>query len=183
MVDRAADQLFVVVPTKESGVFHQRLHAISLQSGNDIVAPAEVSASVQLATGGVASTSAEWNYNRGALLEANGNIYVPLGSHCDYNTSATHGWMLAYAAATLQPAGNAIDLTNSNTGGNYYLGSPWMGGYGPASDAQGNIYFATGNGPWDGNSNFSMSVLQGAGQPQYGERLVLHPRDRSARFE
>ena len=160
VIDRSTDRMYVVVPTKESGTFHMRLHAISLQNGSDVISPVEVSASVALASGGTASTNPENSFNRSALLEANGNIYVALGSHCDYNTNATHGWVLAYTASSLAPAGNAIDLTNSNNGGNYFLGSPWMGGYGPAADAQGNIYFATGNGPWDGISNFSMSVLK-----------------------
>lgn len=160
VIDRAADRLYVVVPTKENGTFHQRLHAISLQSGNDVVTPVEVSATVALASGGTASIDPKWNFNRSALLEANGNIYVAFGSHCDYNTQATHGWIVAYSAANLAPAGNAVDMTNSNNGGNYFLGSPWMSGYGPAADAQGNVYFATGNGPWDGTSNFSMSVLK-----------------------
>jgi hypothetical protein len=35
-----------------------------------------------------------------------------------------------------------------------------MSGFGPASDAQGYIYFATGNGPFDGKSNFSQSVMK-----------------------
>ena len=160
VIDRTANRMYVVVPTKENGTFHQRLHAISLQNGSDVISPVEVSATVALASGGTASIDPEWNFNRSALLEANGNIYVAFGSHCDYNASATHGWIVAYSAASLAPAGNAIDMTDTNNGGNYYLGSPWMGGYGPAADAQGNIYFATGNGPWDGTSNFSMSVLK-----------------------
>ncbi len=160
VIDRAKDTMYVVVPTNESGTFHIRLHAISLQNGADLLSPVEVSASTMLATGGAATTSAEYNFSRTALLEANGNIYVGLGSHCDYNAGATHGWLLAYNATNLAPAGSAVDLTNSNTGGNYYLGSIWMGGYGPAADAQGNVYFVTGNGPWDGSTNFSMSVLK-----------------------
>ncbi|MBD5655964.1 MAG: multicopper oxidase domain-containing protein, partial [Candidatus Eremiobacteraeota bacterium] len=175
VIDRNADTMFVVVPTKESGVFHQRLHAISLQNGSDALAPVEVSASVQLASGGTASTSAKWNFNRGALLEANGNIYIGLGSHCDADAGATHGWMLAYSATTLQPAGNAIDLTNRDTGGFYFLGSTWMSGFGPASDASGNIYFATGNGPWDGISNFSMSVLEVPGNLNLSSATYFTP--------
>ena len=41
-------------------------------------------------------------------------------------------------------------------GDGHFLGSPWMGGYGPSADAVGNIYFATGNGPFDGKTNFAI---------------------------
>jgi hypothetical protein len=98
--------------------------------------------------------------NRSALLEANGNICVALGSHCDFNTANIHGWVLAYSAATLQETGSLVDLSNANDGSNYFLGSPWMSGFGPAADAQGNIYFATGNGPFNGTTDFSMSVMK-----------------------
>lgn len=160
VIDRTLDRLFVVVPTKENGVFHQRLHAISLQNGTDAIAPVEVSASVQLATGAVATTDPEFNFNRSALLEANGNIYIGLGAHCDFHANVVHGWLLAYTASSLQPAGNAVDLTNLDNGGQYFLGSIWMSGFGPASDAQGNVYAVTGNGPFDGVNNFSMSALK-----------------------
>jgi len=160
VIDRSRDEMYVVAATDENGTPHMRLHAISLQNGADVVTPVEVSASVALATGGVATTSAVNNLNRTALLEANGNIYVGLGSHCDYVTSATHGWLLAFSAANLSPAGSAVNLTNANTGSNYYLGSIWMSGYGPAADAQGNVYFATGNGPWNGTTDFAMTVMK-----------------------
>jgi len=160
VIDRSKDRMYVVVATYESGVFHMRLHSLSLQNGTDAVTPVEVSASTTLATGGVATTDPEYNSSRAALLEANGNIYVGLGSHCDYHSAATHGWILAFSAATLAPAGNAADLTNSNNGTSYFLGSIWMSGYGPAADSAGNVYFATGNGIWDGVSSFAMSVLK-----------------------
>jgi hypothetical protein len=160
VLDRARDEMYVVVPTKENGAFHLRLHAISLQSGADVLTPVEVSASTTLATGGVATTSAENNFSRTALLEANGNIYVGLGSHCDYQTHSTHGWLLAYSATNLATVGSALDLTNANSGNASYLGSIWMSGYGPAADASGNVYFATRNGPWNGTTDFAMSILK-----------------------
>src|SRR5581483_1232363 len=110
---------FVAVPTYESGTFHLRLHAISLKSGLEAtnssgatINPVEISGSSTLTTGGVVTTNAEWNFQRSSLLEANGNIYVGLGSHCDMATHTTHGWLLAYNATTLAAAGNAVDLTN-----------------------------------------------------------------------
>ncbi len=160
VIDRALDRLYVVVPTKENGAFHMRLHALSLLSGNDAVPPVEVTATVPLATGGSASVNAEFSFNRAALLEANGNIYVGLTSHCDFHSDITHGWLLSFSSGTLALTGNALDVTAANPGNNYYLGSLWGSGFGPAADASGNVFFATGNGPYNGVSDFSMTVLR-----------------------
>jgi hypothetical protein len=160
VIDRARDALYVVVATMENGVAYTRLHAIGVGSGNELVSPTVISGSVALATDGTANISSAGNMNRAALLESNGNIYVALGSHCDQGTSHIHGWVVAYSAANLQETGNLVDLTNANSGANYFLGSPWMSGCGPASDALGSIYFATGNGPFDGKSNFSRSIMK-----------------------
>jgi hypothetical protein len=83
VIDRARDALYVVVATMENGVAFTRLHAIGVGNGNDLAAPTVISGSVALATGGTASIDSVGNMNRAALLEANGNIYVALGSHCD----------------------------------------------------------------------------------------------------
>jgi hypothetical protein len=171
----ARDALYVVVATMENGVAFTRLHAIGVGSGNELATPTVITGSVALATGGTASISSVGNLNRAALLEANGNIYVALGSHCDFGTSHIHGWVIAYSAATLQETGNLVDLSNANSGDNYFLGSPWMSGFGPAADAQGNVYFATGNGPFDGRSNFSMSVMKVPGDLNLGGATFFAP--------
>jgi len=160
VIDRAMDRLYVVVPTKENGVFHLRLHALSLSTGADVVSPVEVTATLALATGGTATVNAEYNYNRAALLEANGNIYVGLSSHCDFHGSTTHGWMFSYSASSLALTGNILDLTGAETTGDVFLGSIWSSGFGPAADAAGNIYFLTGNGAFNGVNDFSMSALR-----------------------
>jgi hypothetical protein len=142
------------------------------------VAVTNITASESLATGGTASFNPEWNFNRGALLEANGNIYAAFGSHCDYDSATTHGWIMSYAASTLAPTASVDNMTDSNlttTGAAYFLGSPWMAGFGPAADAQGNIYFATGNGPWNGTTDFSMSVLKLPGNLNLGNVSYFTP--------
>ena len=159
VIDRSLDRLYVVVPTKENGTFHLRLHELALGSGADAVSPVEVTASAPLVSGGTAAVNPEYNFPRAALLEANGNIYVPLGSHCDYHAPEIHGWMLAYSNTSLAPTGNILDTTASSTGGTL-LGSIWMSGFGPAADSSGNIYFATGNGPYNGTSDFAMSAIR-----------------------
>jgi FtsP/CotA-like multicopper oxidase with cupredoxin domain len=160
VIDRSLDRLYVVVATMENGVPYTRLHAIGLGTGTDVIPPTVISGSVTLATGGTASISSLNNMNRSALLEADGNIYVALGSHCDAEANTVHGWVMAFNATTLQETGSLVDLTNANSGNNFYLGAVWMAGYGPAADAAGNIYFATGNGPWNGSTDFGMSVME-----------------------
>jgi len=161
VIDRAANRLYAVVATDENSTSYLRLHAISLANGADAVTPVPVTGSVALRTGGVATIDPTFNFNRGALLEANGAVYVALGTHCDNHANTTHGWVLAYSASTLQQVGSIADTTNAAPGGDgHFLGSPWMGGYGPAADAAGNVYFATGNGPFDGVNNFGDSVMK-----------------------
>ncbi len=176
VIDRTQNRLYVVVATDENGAGVLRLHAVSLASGADAVTPVPVTGSVALSTGGVATIDPTFNFNRGALLEANGAIYVPLGTHCDDHANTTHGWIVAYNPTTLAQVNSIVDTTNAETGGTgHFLGSPWMGGYGPAADAQGNIYFATGNGPFDGVSNFADSVLKVPGNLNMGAADFFAP--------
>ena len=170
VIDRAKDRLYVVVATVESGVARTRLHAVGLSNGSDVVTPMPITGSATLATGGLAVISSLGNMNRSALLEANGNIYVSLSSHCDANLGATliHGWEIAYNATTLTETGNVVDLTNASAGSTTFLGASWMGGYGPAADADGNVYFATGNGPYNGKTDFADSVMKFPGNLNLG---------------
>jgi FtsP/CotA-like multicopper oxidase with cupredoxin domain len=167
VIDRTLDRMYVAVPTYESGVFHLRLHAISLKSGleatgtsGSTINPVEISGSATLTSGGIATTSAEWNFSRAALLEANGNVYVGLGSHCDFQPGIVHGWLLAYNATTLAAAGNAVNLTDTNDGSSFYMSAIWASGFGPAADAQGNVFVTTGNGAYNGTTNFAMSAVR-----------------------
>jgi FtsP/CotA-like multicopper oxidase with cupredoxin domain len=180
VIDRTVNRLYVVVPTYENGTFHMRLHAVSLSSGADAVSPVEVTASAALASGGIATVSALNNFNRASLLEANGNIYVPLGSHCDFQGGVTHGWLLAYSAVSLAMEGSALDVTNANNGSSLFLGSLWGGGFGPAADDAGNIFFATGNGPYDGRNNFGMTVLRLPGDLDITKASTFTPYGASA---
>jgi hypothetical protein len=145
-----------------------------LSSGAEI-SNTPITGSVTLATGGTASISGLTNNNRSALLEANGNIYVTLASHCDAATNTTHGWLLAYSASMLAETGSLVDLTNADPGSGYFLGSPWMGGYGPAADSLGNVYFATGNAAFNGTTDFSMSVMKVPGNLNLGAASFFSP--------
>jgi hypothetical protein len=97
----------------------------------------------------------QWQLQRPALLLANSTVYLAFSSHgdlCPY-----WGWVIGYDAGTLAQK-FVTPLTNPNTGCN--LGGIWGSGAGPAADASGNVYVSTGNGTYDGTSNWGDSAVK-----------------------
>ena len=89
---------------------------------------------------------------------SNGWVYVGIGSHCDDRVTVVTGWMLRYdTSLNLLSTFNTEDDPASES-----LASIWMSGYASVADASGNIFFATGNGPFDANT----------GGKNYGESVV-----------
>jgi hypothetical protein len=85
---------------------------------------------------------------RSALLLLNGVIYTSWTSHCD--TLQYTGWVIAYNASDLSQAAIYNDEPDANfNAGNQGEGAFWNSGDGPAADASGNIYVASGNGVFD----------------------------------
>jgi hypothetical protein len=164
VLDRARDTLYVVAATDETAgaatTTHIRLHALSLQNGADKLAPADIGGSVPQTGGGTIPFLPQWQMSRASLLEANGAIYVAFASHCDYGGQRAHGWLFAYDAGTLAPAGSIFNTTTDPTTSTLTLGAIWGSGFGPAADARGTIYTSTGNGTdYDGGHNLPQSVL------------------------
>jgi hypothetical protein len=91
--------------------------------------------------------------NRPALLLLNGRIYIGFGSHND-GTPIWYGWVFVYDATTLEKVG----VFCTTPGGS--RGSVWQGGMGLAADPEGFIYCMTGNGSYDGKTNFGDSALK-----------------------
>jgi len=175
VIDRRLDRLYVVVAADDNGTPAMRIHALSLVTGADAVAPSDVAQTIARVGGGTTSISPLNNMNRAALLEANGNVYVALGSHCDNASATTHGWILSYDASSLRMTGSAAE-TNGVVARNQYLGDAWMSGFGPAADAQGNVYLATGNGAYAGASNIAMSVIKLPGNLDLAAASTFSPQ-------
>jgi hypothetical protein len=90
---------------------------------------------------------------RPGLLLANGAVYVSFGSHGDM--PPYHGWMMSYDASDLTHQLGVYVTTPNGQGG-----SIWQSGRGPAVDDSGNVYVITGNGDYDGMTNFGQSFLK-----------------------
>jgi hypothetical protein len=136
--------IYIVAKTYVSGSASHALHALSLSTG------AEQSGSpVQIHATGFNSGPA---VQRTGLLLANGNIYFSFAGHCDQGSYK--GITFAYQTGTLAQVGVHDASPNDNGAG------IWQGGNGAAADAAGSIYWVTGNGTWDGATNFSETVIK-----------------------
>jgi len=149
--------LYLVAKTKNTSAatYSHRLHALALGTGLEAAgAPVEITASVP-STGfasGVMPFTPLWQAQRPALLLNGGVVYVAFGSHGD-NFNYT-GWLLGYDAITLR------QVSVFNTAPAPLQAAIWMSGSGPAVDQAGGIYFSTGNGLFDGTTNFAESLLR-----------------------
>lgn len=163
VIDPSTNTLYAVSKTKtNSGLtFHQRLHALDLLTGNEkFNGPMDIQSTVSGtgggSTGGSLSLDPLINAQRPALLLSNDaggkHVVISWASHCDFGQY--HGWLISYNAGTL--AREAV----FNVSPNGVLGGIWMSGNGPAADASGNIFFATGNGSWTGTDAFGDSIVK-----------------------
>jgi hypothetical protein len=148
VIDRNAGAhgtLYVVAMSKgASSNYHQRLHALDLTSGAELLnGPTEIAATYPTAAGGMTTFSPGQYEERAALLLLNGTIYTSWTSHCDI--APYFGWIIAYAESTL--ARSAVLNVAPNSGG---VGPAiWMSGGGPAADSAGNVYLLTANGAFE----------------------------------
>nr|MDQ3348574.1 hypothetical protein [Acidobacteriota bacterium] len=89
---------------------------------------------------------------RAGLALVNGVVLVSWASHEDVIPS--HGWIMGFDASTLATVSRFAVTPDG------YNGGIWQGGRAPTVDATGHVYFATGNGPFDGTRNFGNSLLK-----------------------
>ncbi|MBV8720540.1 MAG: PQQ-binding-like beta-propeller repeat protein, partial [Candidatus Eremiobacteraeota bacterium] len=82
---------------------------------------------------------------RAALLLSGGSIYVAYGGACDRHPETTYGRVLRYDASTFQLQNTFVTTASPRCHG-YHYGTVWGLGFGPAADAGGDVFLATGNG-------------------------------------
>jgi hypothetical protein len=147
VVDRAAGAhgtVFVVAMSKDAtAAYHQRLHALDLTTGAELLGgPTEITATFPSAGGGTTTFSPGQYEERAALLLANGVIYTSWTSHCDI--APYTGWIIGYAESSLAKTATLNVAPNAGAGP-----AIWMSGGGPAVDAAGNVYLLTANGTFE----------------------------------
>ena len=161
VIDPVRGVIYAVSSTPSQNTIAYQVHALSLTTGNEMLnGPATVSASVNgNGTGnvnGTVSFDPLWHIQRPALLLANDTVWVAFGSHADQEP--WHGWMLSYNADDLSKAPAAFSATPNGWGGSF-----WQSGFGIAADSTGNLYAISGNGSYDGVTNFGESFLKFSG--------------------
>jgi hypothetical protein len=156
VIDAASHTIYLVARTKENGFYVQRIHALDVRSGKDRVPAVTIVARIKSfandAVDGVLSFNSKTNNQRPALTLTNGMILIAWASHEDI--LPYHGWIMAYDAKSLkQTAVLCVSPTGMEAG-------IWQSGRGAVVDAGGNIYYETGNGDWNGTSDFGESLLK-----------------------
>jgi len=147
----AAGIIYAVAMSKDSsGAYHQRLHALSLPGGAELLGgPVDIQATYPGngvgGSGGTLTFDPGHYLERAALLLLNGVVYMGWGSHCDLNPYT--GWIMGYNASTLAQT-SVLNVTPNGS-----RGSVWGAGAGLAADSSGNIYFLDANGTFDATLN------------------------------
>jgi len=151
VIDPSTNTLYLVSKSKTTSgttTFHQRLHALSLTDGSEKAnGPVEIA----FTSGGITFDPLRQNQRAGLAL-VNGVLYIAYASHGD--NPVYYGWILAYNPSTL--AQTAVFNDDPSAG----YGGIWMAGGAPAADSSGNLYVITGNGNFDGSTQFGDSFLK-----------------------
>jgi len=170
VIDLATQTMYFVARAYDTNcggphpTFCQYLHAVDMTTladrpGSPVVLGGSVacnpSGGGSACNGGTLTFDSKIEDQRSSLALSNGRVFIAWSGHSDQ--FAYHGWVMAYDAATLQQTmiwSSAPDGTSFNGGG------IWMAGRAPVVDASNNVYYTTGNGTWDGVTNFGESFVK-----------------------
>ena len=174
VIDLSTKTLYVVSKSEETGTScipssacHQRLHGLNLIDGSEkFGGPATIDASITVPGTGDGSSAGVLPFNpltenqRPGLALVNGVVYVSWASHGD--NDPYHGWVMGFSAGNLAVAPVAVWNSTPNFVGGFAhsRGGIWMAGGAPAADSSNNLYLLTGNGSFDGASNYGDSTVK-----------------------
>lgn len=169
VIDLNTGTLYAVALSQSNGTVFQFLHAIDIQTsaekfGGPVLIQGSAPGTAEDGNGTTVKFNARYEGQRAALLLTEGHVVIAWASHCDIDP--WHGWVMSYSAGTL--AQEAVFNLSPNGNGN----GVWMSGGGIAADANGNMFVVTGNGTWNGTTDFGDSIVK-VGPPNSGVFPVL----------
>jgi hypothetical protein len=148
--------------------YDYKLHTLDLATGSAVLTPVQIAASIA-GTGPATTFLAQNQLNRPGLLLANGLIYVAFASFED--RAPYSGWLIGYHESNLSqalvfndnPNGKPTNHREPDGSG----GGIWQSGTGLAADVNGNLFLATGMGP------FSKKLVNGfPSTHDFGDSLI-----------
>lgn len=145
VIDPTTGTIYLVTYSVDasSNYFH-RLHALSITSGAE-----KFGGPVTITAGGYDPSQ---HLQRPGLALANGNVYIAFSSNEDVDPY--HGWIFSYNAGTL----SQVNFWNATPGAS--AGGIWMAASGLSVDSSGNLFVMTGNGDWNGSTQFGQSAVK-----------------------
>ena len=158
VIDVVAKTIWFTAKTKENGEYIHRLHAVDIATGAERPnSPVEITAKRARQRRG---QHRRRRHDRPAAAHesartAQGRATPSISAsrrNCDIGPY--HGWVLGYDATTLAQTAVHVDTPNGSEGG------IWHGGVGLNADENGDVFYVSGNGTFDGASNFGNSVVR-----------------------
>ena len=152
--------MYLVAMSKDgSGNYYQRLHALDITTGAEVLGgPIDVAATYpgtgDNSVNGTVVFDPKQYKERPGLLIVHGSVVTTWSSHCDIQPYT--GFIMTYSETTLAQQ-SVFDFT-----ANGQEGCVWQSGSGPSADYSGNIYFLAANGTFD-------TTLDANGFPSKGD--------------
>jgi hypothetical protein len=167
VIDPVTKILYVVTKTKTLGTnargpgnCHQRLHALNLADGSETAnGPFELTSAITVPGSGDGSNGTLLPFDpfhenqRPGLALVNDTVYVSWASHTDQKP--WHGWIIGFNKSNLRAAPILFNATPNGVGAGI-----WMAGAAPTIDSTNNLYVITGNGDYDGATEFGDSFVK-----------------------
>jgi outer membrane protein assembly factor BamB len=170
VIDLSTATMYLVARTLENNSYVQRLHALDITNGTEkfggpVVIQGSVTGHAYDAVNGTVTFDPKMQNQRSSLALINGVVLMAWGSHEDIDRY--HGWVMAYNATNLQQ----LAVFCSTPDG--YRGGMWQGSRAPVVDLNGNVYYETGNGDWNGTREFGDNVISSIRQQTAYPFLII----------
>jgi hypothetical protein len=151
-------------PVKSLFVSEYHLFAINITDGSFRRPALLVNGNVRTSSGKQLVFSAKMQKQRAALLlesvkDPKGAVHKTLFVACGgiaEDHPEIHGWLLAFDLESFTLAASFVSTEDGAEGG----GGIWQAAQGPCGDGNGNVYFMTGNGSWNGVTDFAESFIK-----------------------